>query len=590
MFLKELVEYYEIIADDEKYNLPKLGFGKEPVAYIIDIDENGTILDIIPNMDTSGKKAVAKSIMLPIQSGRSGKIPKSYFLCDYATYVLGIDKPDVDKKTGVVKHKFSKEKFEYFKDYNISILEKADCDEARAIIKFLENLDVEKDIENEKILAIETDLSTSRVVFSVKGKLTTTIKEINDAWVSEYSNSEKLEIGKCSITGKEDKIARLHPSFKNISMDSSAMIVSFNQVAFESYGKEQGNNAPIGRYSIFAYGTALKMLLADRKNYVRIGDICIVFWAKTKEKKISDEMAELFSLEDINSDDEKIVADEYTEKSIKKYFENVAIGKPMGIPDFEKNVEVCIMGISASKARASVRFFYKNTFGRFAENMFKFYNELRLVRSSEKELKPIPLFRIMAETIPKKSDKQLPNKALTMAMLNSIIKGIRYPELIYSKILYRVKKDKAVNYYRTAMIKAFLLRNINNNIKEVLTVSINNETSNKAYLLGNLFAVLEKLQKNSASSELNTTIKVKYFSTACERPGSIFPKLLIMSNYYIKRYEYGYAYEKMITDLMSKIEYDAEPFPARFTKAEQGIFILGYYHKNKDLYTKKEEK
>ena len=45
-------------------------------------------------------------------------------------------------------------------------------------------------------------------------------------------------------------------------------MVSFNAPAFESYGKEQSYNAPVGEYAAYAYTTALNHLLADKKHVI----------------------------------------------------------------------------------------------------------------------------------------------------------------------------------------------------------------------------------------------------------------------------------------------------------------------------------
>ena len=59
-----------------------------------------------------------------------------------------------------------------------------------------------------------------------------------------------------------------------------AALVSFNEPAFESYGKEQSFNAPVGTYAAYAYTTALNYLLSDRSHGTTIGlsliHICIV--------------------------------------------------------------------------------------------------------------------------------------------------------------------------------------------------------------------------------------------------------------------------------------------------------------------------
>ena len=48
------------------------------------------------------------------------------------------------------------------------------------------------------------------------------------------------------------------------AQSSGAALVSFNASAFESYGKEQSYNAPVGKYAEFAYTTALNYLLSER--------------------------------------------------------------------------------------------------------------------------------------------------------------------------------------------------------------------------------------------------------------------------------------------------------------------------------------
>ena len=58
------------------------------------------------------------------------------------------------------------------------------------------------------------------------------------------------------VSGETQPIARLHPAIKGVwgAQTSGANIVSFNQRAFESYGKEgrQGENAPVGEATVFA--------------------------------------------------------------------------------------------------------------------------------------------------------------------------------------------------------------------------------------------------------------------------------------------------------------------------------------------------
>jgi len=61
-----------------------------------------------------------------------------------------------------------------------------------------------------------------------------------------------------------------------------ANVVSFQKNrGFDSYGKEQGFNVPVGKRAAFAYTTALNHLLAkDSKQRLQVGDASTVFWAE----------------------------------------------------------------------------------------------------------------------------------------------------------------------------------------------------------------------------------------------------------------------------------------------------------------------
>ena len=157
------------------------------------------------------------------------------------------------------------------------------------------------------------------------------------------------------------------------------------------------------------------------------------------------------------------------------------------------------------------------------------------------------------------------------------------------KIKKNSVKKVVINYRKAAIIKAFLIRGYRGKYKEEMTVALNEESNNKAYLLGRLFAVLEKAQKDAAGTDLNTTIKDRYFTSACATPGSVFPTLLKLSTHHIAKAEYGYISEKRIGDLMDKMDVENHPFPAHLSLLDQGVFVLGYYHQVKENYRKKTE-
>ena len=65
-------------------------------------------------------------------------------------------------------------------------------------------------------------------------------------WARLLAGASRRE-GLCLISGERAPLARLHPSIKGVrgAQSSGASIVSFNLDAFTSYGKDQGENAPV---------------------------------------------------------------------------------------------------------------------------------------------------------------------------------------------------------------------------------------------------------------------------------------------------------------------------------------------------------
>ena len=118
-------------------------------------------------------------------------------------------------------------------------------------------------------------------------------------------------------------------------------------------------------------------------------------------------------------------------------------------------------------------------------------------------------------------------------------------------------------------------------------MELNEQSNHLPYVLGRLFAVLERVQF-AANPGINATIKDKYFNSACATPATIFPLLTKLSQSHLRKMDVGLRiyYEKLIGDLENRIH---ETLPARMTLADQGTFHLGYYHQVQKFYEKKDK-
>ena len=103
-----------------------------------------------------------------------------------------------------------------------------------------------------------------------------------------------------------------------------------------------------------------------------------------------------------------------------------------------------------------------------------------------------------------------------------------------------------------------------------------------AYLLGRLFAVLEKAQLDALGS-INATIKDRFYGAASATPATVFPRLLKLTQHHIEKAEYGHVSDRRIAEIMEHID----AFPSHLGLDAQGLFAIAYYQQKNAIYKKK---
>jgi CRISPR-associated protein Csd1 len=114
-------------------------------------------------------------------------------------------------------------------------------------------------------------------------------------------------------------------------------------------------------------------------------------------------------------------------------------------------------------------------------------------------------------------------------------------------------------------------------------VSLDKNNRMPPYVLGRLFAVLERLQ-GVALGDINATIRDRYFGAASRNPAMVFPRLIQLSMHHAAKADAGWL-EKAKGEVMSLLP--SEHFPRVLSLADQGLFAVGYYHQRDALFTKR---
>ncbi|BAJ63260.1 MULTISPECIES: type I-C CRISPR-associated protein Cas8c/Csd1 [Anaerolinea] len=617
MILQALYRYYEILRNDPETDIAEPGYSNAPVSHALNLSLQGELLDIVPLFVPvqKGKKTVEspRRMNVPAQVKRTVNISAN-FLWDTSAYVLGI----ADQEKG---DDYALKRFEEFRRVNLEILSQVNNPIAQAIVSFLQKYSPLKALEHPVIFRHLEDLKkSSNLIFWVEGKNSLEDPQIKRAWEDYFSGKSDIEM-QCLVTGEKEPIARLHPDIKGVrgAQTKGASLVSFNLDAFTSYGKDQGENSPVSRRAASGYAVALNYLLSDQNPHRKIylGDTAVVYWAESPNKRYGSAFYSLLNPEFIEEnseiegepDKEKFHRDKTTEIEMGKLIAKVEQAKPLDVNALKEKLDSTtrfyILGLAPNAARLSVRFFLTEPFGVFTERIMQHYKDLEIVKEYENQPTYISPYRILAECVSPKlnrRDEEIQNawSLLGGAFLRAILLGTPYPEGLYTAILNRIRHDTdetnengirrniKINYIRAAYIKAHLLRKYRrqaqNPYQEALQMSLNESYKHPAYVLGRLFAWLERAQREALGQNINATIKDRYFTSACASPASVFPILLRLSHHWTEKAEYGKNLDRHIQSLLDMLE--AQPFPARFNLEEQGVFVLGYYHQRAAFYAK----
>lgn len=141
---------------------------------------------------------------------------------------------------------------------------------------------------------------------------------------------------------------------------------------------------------------------------------------------------------------------------------------------------------------------------------------------------------LLRETANPNATTPEPPAPLAGAMLRAVWTDGDYPEELLSMLLLRIWAEQEVTYAKAAMIKAYLLKNKKRSEEEI-TMALNENCTDRAYVLGRLFAVLEKTQQDANPGGINTTIKDRYFASASATPRAVFPTLLRLARSHIAK-------------------------------------------------------
>ena len=575
MILQALVAYYNKLA--ARGEISKPGWAKAKISWAIELGDDGSVLGILPLKVESpdGKKQIPREILLPAPVKKtSGE--RSNFLWENAEYLLGVQ----TKEDGGTTAK----RFVTAKELHDSLLADVHTPVAEAIKAYFAACDPAAIASMLPDGCMDELRKGANLTFLYQNRFPGEFPELCAAWDAHYGGEKIGETFVDVVTGEVVVPEATHPSIKNVqdAQPSGAALVSFNAEAFESFGRKQNLNAPMGKETAFAYTSALNSLTGDKDHRQHIGDMTVVYFAEDAEPVYQDVMDLCFAGSD----------DRVTDAELHSILQNIAAGKQTDFAGktLSPDDRFYLLGISPNASRLSVRCFRQSSFGDVISRIKQHYDDIAIVTDNRSKWVDIPLWALLRETVNPNANDKTPAPQMAGDTLRAVLTGGRYPETLYRRTLLRIRAEHDITRGKAAIVKGYLLRNTKHRkdyayIKEASTMALNETSNYTPYVLGRLFSTLEAVQ-SAANPGINTTIKDKYFNSACATPAAVFPILLKLANSHLKKLGGGLAvnYSKQIGALVARLE---TAFPKTLSLEEQGAFILGYYHQTQKRFEKK---
>lgn len=590
MILQALKEYYDRKAADPDSDIASEGFEKKEIPFLVVIQSDGTFVSLEDTREKVGKKLAGKVFLLPRSQQRSGSksYEKTFLLWDHIGYLFQY--PESDEKTPK-QHKTWLDSLNSLPD------ELKEDEGVVAVLNFYRSssLDAVKADSNWNEC---TKIKSCNMTFRLTGdKIPVPCRSVIQEYIrtstAEATNNIKEDksciIARCLVTGSIGEIARTHGRTP-INKDTKSFVSFQKNSGYDSYGKEQGYNAPVCKSAEFAYTTALNTLLKSKISRMQIGDAATVVWAEKDsalETGIVDVLEgniDIFGESLKDNPDRKV-------KEVRSLFESIRNGT---LPADSENTRFYVLGLSPNKARISVRFWIVDTVAGMGRKIVQHFKDLRIVHCP-RDKDTLSLFRLLVSTAVRGKSENIPPN-LSGETMRAILGGLPYPQTLLQAVVRRNRAEQNVTYARASLLKACINRQTrfkNPQNKEELKMSLDTSNTNIGYRLGRLFATLEKIQterytQNGGKSP-NSTIRDRFYGAASGTPVAVFSNLMRLKNHHLAKLENQgrrINFERLIAEIMDAVE----DFPSHLPLADQGRFAIGYYHQNQDFYTKKENK
>ena len=570
--LRELKEAYDRFRKEGALLPP--AYKEKSVSWFIHLGKGKASLE-----GPYSKRDRVKPVPAPDRQ-RSGKASESnlkpYLLVDDARYVLGFSQEGREEEAALL-HKG-------FKELTEKAWRETKDPDAKAVLKevldFLTSPELE-DLREE--FRRRGGKPKDFLAFKVHGILPTELEEVQAFWAQHLAEEIQEGEGFCALCGNLGPVLRIFPR-ELVVLGQKCQLVSFNQEAFESFGKEQAANAPLcftcASQVVDTLDHLIRSELHKRALYREEGgglrNQLAVFWLSEKVE---------VPLEERPVDLEALLGDVLSEaptRSLTPPADLTQLQELLAMPWTGKagplnldETRFYLAILSANKGRLVVREWFAVSLARLKETLGRFLEGTRLVGPWGEAPHPLPVGALVQAL----GDG---NPGLVRGLLRTAYLGTPPPHAL-SLAAHLLRNPKVLTpedregWRRLHALVAALKLWLFYGKKEAKRMAeLDRERKEPAYLSGRLLAVLEEAQKRASGYTLKRTLVDRFYGAASTTPAATFGALLRLSTT-AHLPKVGKELNQAVEEILSQLD-EAGGFPRTLNLIGQAEFALGFYH------------
>ena len=392
----------------------------------------------------------------------------------------------------------------------------------------------------------------------------------------------------CLVTGVLADCVSTANKIKGIGSQDT-ILISANEAAFCSFGLEKAENSAISTRAEGLVKAALDDLIAKRRaQRLVFNDTFCLHWTR---KRIEFDPVDLLARDNLNPEE------------VARLIKSVEAGSQ--VTSFDANAYYAV-SLSGNGARIVVRDWIESTVPEIRDHVAKWFLDIGIVEpggvSVKREFSLGQLLWALANPKLEKPFEALPHGAAEELLRSALTCGPVSQNILMAALrretVDRVSggdepgQRKSFQPARFALIKLCLLRSPDRKEHHTMSEKLDPNSKDVAYLCGQLFAVLGRLQL-LALGKVGASIAERTYGGVATRPATTLGPLFTKVPAYLKKANdrfpgAGTNKQKEIENLCQRIEAQAG-LPQTLGLEEQGRFALGYYCQLAEYRARREE-